>query len=362
MKLGSEKRYSYAANSDNTKTYHYKIKIEVGYPDDGVYVFDGAGTRIAPTRARVTFNANQAGTYHYAVVDAAAAAPTMPTDAGAAMTAGENTFVIDGLAEGAKKVYIWGKHGEKVSARPVVVEIDAEAKSYSLTFNTTTAATDGILRITADGKDVSFKTNIFVTPFTKAIGIYEGQQITVRMGNPHTNKDLDAVKLNPDIPVTIAPDKNSFSFTMPAADVYGTSNDWRTYVDSTETRYTLTGIASTFDQTNVSGIKMGHVVFKDEGGNIITQATSETTVTATPVPSTANYTLEFQFTEWSDATGFTLADADKTKETLTFTVGSKNIQCPAGFHARLCVKPVCVQAPADGRVHQRDCVVRSIRV
>ena len=323
---------SYAANSDNTKTYHYKIKLAVGYPDDGVYVFDGTGTRINPTKARVSFNANQAGTYHYAVVDAAAAAPTMPTDAGAAMTAGENTFVIDGLGEGAKKVYIWGKNGEKVSARPLVVEIGAEAKSYSLTFDTTTATTDGILRITADGEDVSFKTRIMVTPTTEAKGIYEGQLVTVRMGNPHTNKDLDAVKLNPDIPVTIAPDKNSFSFTMPAADVYGTSNDWRTYVDSTETRYTLTGIASTFDQTNVSGIKMGHVVFKDEGGNIITQATSGTTVTATPVPSTTvNNMLEFRFTKWSDATGFTLEDADKAKEPLTFTVGSENVSLKANF-------------------------------
>ena len=323
---------SYAANSDNTKTYHYKIKIEVGYPDDGVYVLDGTGTRIAPTKARVSFNANQAGTYHYAVVAAAAAAPTMPTDAGAAMTAGENTFVIDGLAEGAKKVYIWGKNGEKVSARPVVVEIDAEAKSYSLTFNTTTVATDGILRITADGKDVSFKTRIMVTPTTEAKGIYEGQRITVWMGNPYTDKDLNGVTLNPAVDVTIAEDKNSFSFTMPAANVYAASSDWRTYVDSTKTRYTLTGIASTFDQTNVSGIKMGHVVFKDEGGNIITQATSGTKVTATPVPSTtANYTLEFQFTEWSNATGFTLADADKTKESLTFKVGSENISLKANF-------------------------------
>ena len=322
----------YAYLEEDETMYCYDLKVVAGYPDnDNVYLKGGAGARITPTSARISFDANQAGTYHYAVVDAAATdVPAMP-NTGAEMKAGENTFVIDGLAEGAKKVYIWGKNGGKVSARPVVVEIDAEAKSYSLTFNTTTAATDGILRITADGKDVSFKTNIFVTPFTKAIGIYEGQQITVRMGNPHTNKDLDAVKLNPDIPVTIAPDKNSFSFTMPAADVYGTSNDWRTYVDSTETRYTLTGIASTFDQTNVSGIKMGHVVFKDDGGNIITQATSGTKVTATPVPSTANYTLEFQFTEWSDATGFTLADADKTKEPLTFTVGSENISLKANF-------------------------------
>ena len=324
---------NYACTEDEETLYCYDLKVVAGYPDnDNVYLKDGVGARIAPTKARVTFNANQAGTYHYAVVDAAAAAPTMPTDTGAAMTAGENTFVIDGLAEGAKKVYIWGKNGEKVSARPVVVEIGATAKSYSLTFGTTTAATDGIFRITADNVDVSFRTRIMVTPTTTAKEIYVGQRITVWMGNPHTNKDLDAVKLNPDIPVTIAPDKNSFSFTMPAADVYGTSNDWRTYVDSTKTRYTLTGKASTFDQTNVSGIKMGHVVFKDEGGNIITQATNGTKVTATPVPSTtANYTLEFQFTEWSDATGFTLADADKTKETLTFTVGSENISLKANF-------------------------------
>ena len=323
----------YAYLEEDETMYCYDLKVVAGYPDnDNVYLKGGVGTRITPTSARISFDANKAGTYHYVIVDAAATeVPEMP-DSGTAMVKDTNTFTVTGLTEGAKKVYIWGKNGGKVSARPVVVEIDAEAKSYSLTFNTTTAATDGILRITADGKDVSFKTNIFVTPFTKAIGIYEGQLVTVRMGNPHTNKDLNGVTLNPAVDVTIAEDKNSFSFTMPAADVYGTSNDWRTYVDSTETRYTLTGIASTFDQTNVSGIKMGHVVFKDEGGNIITQATSGTTVTATPVPSaTANYTLEFQFTEWSDATGFTLADADKTKETLTFTVGSENISLKANF-------------------------------
>ena len=322
----------YAYNKSQDCEYFYDLELKVGYPDDGVYVLDGTGTRINPTKARISFNANQAGTYHYAVVDAAATdIPTMP-DTGASMTTGENTFVIDGLGEGAKKVYIWGKNGEKVSAHPLVVEIGAEAKSYSLTFGTTTAATDGILRITADSEDVSFKTRIMVTPTTEAKGIYEGQRITVWMGNPYTDKDLNGVTLNPAVDVTIAEDKNSFSFTMPAADVYGASSDWRTYVDSTGTRYTLTGIASTFDQTNVSGIKMGHVVFKDEGGNIITQATNGTKVTATPVPSTtANYTLEFQFTEWSDATGFTLADADKTKETLTFTVGSENISLKANF-------------------------------
>lgn len=321
----------YAVDQTDNTEYSYTLAVEVGYPDDGVYVFDGAGARIAPTKARVTFNANQAGTYHYAVVDAAAAAPTMPTDAGAEMKAGENTFVIDELGEGAKKVYIWGKSGEKVSARPVVVEISEKVVTYSLTFDTTAAATDGIFRVTADGKDVSFKTRIMVTPTTEAKGIYEGQLVTVWMGNPHTDKDLSAVTLNPAVDVTIAEDKNSFSFTMPAADVYGTSNDWRTYVNSTEKRYTLTGTSSTFDQTNVTGIPMGKVIFEDADGNIITQAKKGTVVKATPVPYTANQNLEFAFTEWSDADGFTLADANKTDNQLIFTVREKNVSLKANF-------------------------------
>ena len=255
----------------------------------------------------------------------------MPTDAGAEMKAGENTFVIDELGEGAKKVYIWGKSGEKVSARPVVVEISEKVVTYSLTFDTTAAATDGIFRVTADGKDVSFKTRIMVTPTTEAKGIYEGQLVTVWMGNPHTDKDLSAVTLNPAVDVTIAEDKNSFSFTMPAADVYGTSNDWRTYVNSTEKRYTLTGTSSTFDQTNVTGIPMGKVIFEDADGNIITQAKKGTVVKATPVPYTANQNLEFAFTEWSDADGFTLADANKTDNQLIFTVREKNVSLKANF-------------------------------
>ncbi len=251
-------------------------------------------------------------------------------DTGAEMTAGENTFVIEGLAEGAKKVYIWGKNGEKVSARPVVVEIGAEAVTYSLSFYTTDAATDGIFRITADGEDVSFKTKIMVTPTTTAKGIYEGQLVTVWMGNPHTDKDLSAVTLRNVKDVTIAPDKNSFSFTMPAADVVG-AGEWRTYVESTETRYTLTGTATTFDQTNKAGIPMGKVIFKDTDDNIITQAKTGTVVKATPVPYTANQNLAFAFTEWSNADGFTLDAANKADNPLTFTVGTENVSLKANF-------------------------------
>ena len=90
---------NYACTEDEETLYCYDLKVVAGYPDnDNVYLKDSVGARIAPTKARVSFNANQAGTYHYAVVDAVAAAPTMPTDTGAEMKAGENTFVIDGLA------------------------------------------------------------------------------------------------------------------------------------------------------------------------------------------------------------------------------------------------------------------------
>ena len=71
---------------------------------------------------------------------------------------------------------------------------------------------------------------------------------------------------------------------------------------------------------------MGSVVFKNESGNIIRQAKEGTVVTATPVPSTtANYTLEFAFTGWSNAAGFTLNENDKTNPSLTFTVDKEDI-------------------------------------
>lgn len=325
---------TYAYSSDTS--CKYRLKLEVGSPDGGVYVFDGTGARLTPTKARVTFSANQAGTYHYAVVDAAATdVPTMP-DTGAEMKAGENTFVIDRLTEGAKRVYVWGKDGEKVSARPVVVDIDEKPKTYALNLTTTTAATDGIFRITVDGKEVSFTTKITGgKPKTSLLGLYQEQKITVWMGNPYTDKDLKSITLPNVTDITIAEDKNSFSFTMPAKAVNGSitnNNNWREYVDSTETRYTLTGTSSTFDQTKTAGIAMGSVIFKDENDNIIKQAKEGTVVTATPVPDPkANYTMKFAFTEWSDAVGFTLDASKRADEPLTFTVGTENISLKANF-------------------------------
>lgn len=323
---------SYAINDESEVRYCYNLEVVVGTPDNGMYVVEGSASRIRPTTARVTFTANKFGTYYYAWVDAASTdVPDMP-DVSAAMTAGENTLVISNLSEGAKKVYIWGKDETDNVSQPLIVTIPAKATEYSLTLMPTSAATDGIFSITADGSDVSFTTKMLGAPMVTATGLYEGQTITVLMGNPYTDQTLTNVTLKPELTVTVDSELNKFTFTMPAANVTGAGLDWRTYEPSTDTRYTLTGTASTFDQTNVSGIAMGSVVFTDEDGNIIKQAKAGTRVTATPVPSTtANRMLEFEFTGWSDASGFNLDETDKTNSSLTFTVGSDNVSLKANF-------------------------------
>lgn len=323
--------YAYL-ESDETM-YCYTLNIVQGLPEDGMYLSDANGTRISPTSARISFIANKNGTYHYVCVDAASTDVPDRPNGGATMTAGENTFVISDLSEGAKKVYIWGKDEADNVSQPLIVTIPAKATEYSLTLMPTSAVTDGIFSITADGSDVSFTTKMLGAPMVTATGLYEGQIITVLMGNPYTDQTLTNVTLKPELTVTVDSELNKFTFTMPAANVTGAGPDWRTYEQSTETRYTLTGTSSTFDQTNKAGIEMGSVVFRDaETGNIIKQAKTGTRVTATPVPSTtANYMLEFQFTEWSDAEGFELTEGKKNDNPLTFTVENSDVSVQANF-------------------------------
>ena len=326
----------YTTEESSGISYHYLLSVETGYPDDAMYVVEGSASRITPTKARVTFTASKAGTYHYACVDAASTdVPNMPTD-GATMKTGENTFVIDGLTEGAKRVYIWGESVEGTKSQPLVVDVSADAVTYSLLLEIQSVGTDGVFRITANGQDVSFEKYLML--YTRASEcLYEGDEVTVWMGNPYTDKDLKSVSLRQEgtstpVLATVNSAANSFTFTMPAADVRGTDN-WRTYEESTETRYTLTGTASTFDQTNASGIAMGSVVFRDATtNNIITQAKKGTVVTATPVPDpNANYMLEFAFDYWSDAEGLTLIDDNKSNNPLTFTVEESNVSLKANF-------------------------------
>ena len=330
--------YYYAFHSESNTQYRYRLTVQIGYPDNGMYVLEGSASRISPTKARVTFTASKAGIYYYACVDAGSVVPERPSSSSGYIAEGTNTFTIDGLTDGAKRVYIWGEDVSGNRAQPLVVDIPAEAVAYSLLLEIQSVGTDGVFRITANGQDVSFGKYLML--YTRASDcLYEGDVVTVWIGNPYTDKDLKSVTLIPvgssealDVQVDSA--ANSFTFTMPATNVNG-KDSWRTYEESTETRYTLTATASTFDQTNASGIAMGSVVFKDKAGNIIKQAKAGTRVTATPVPSTtANPMLEFEFTGWSDASGFELTE-DKTSSTpLTFTVGSDNVSLKANFEPK----------------------------
>lgn len=339
--------YWYAYNEEQSCEYFYDLELKVGYPDDGVYVTEGSSVRVSSAQARITFHSNKAGTFYYAVVDASAAdAPAMP-GTGAAMSEGTNTFVAS-VTDGAKKVYIWGKDSSgQVSKRPLVVEIGAEAVTYSLYFSMTKEPTDGVFNITAqsagaEARTISFKTSV-TDGGVSASGLCEGDVVTVRMGNPHSNKDLKAVALTTNdaskTPVSATVSGDSFTFTMPAAGVRSalvdnSANKWRTYEDSDTTRYTLVGTASTYDKTDASGIAMGSVIFTDENGNTIKQATAGAKVTAKAIAKTTEMYLEFKFTEWSDAQGFALSSATENADgSITFTVGTEDISVKANFEA-----------------------------
>lgn len=339
--------YAVDKNVDPNVQYHYAMELVVGYPDDGVYLTEGSSVRVSSAQARITFHSNKAGTFYYAVVDASAAdAPAMP-ETGAAMSEGTNTFVAS-VTDGAKKVYIWGKDSSgQVSKKPLIVEVGAEAVTYRLYFSMTKEPTDGVFKITAqsagaEARNISFKTSV-MDGSVSASGLCEGDVVTVWMGNPYSNKDLKAVALTTSdaskTPVSATVSGDSFTFTMPAAGVRsalveGSANKWRTYEDSSTTRYTLVGTTSTYDKTDASGIAMGRVLFTDESGNTIKQATTGAKVTATAVADTTNQFLEFQFTEWSDAQGFELSSATKNADgSITFTVGEEDISVKANFEA-----------------------------
>ena len=62
--------YYYAFHSESNTQYRYRLTVQIGYPDNGMYVLEGSASRISPTKARVTFTASNAGIYYYACVDA----------------------------------------------------------------------------------------------------------------------------------------------------------------------------------------------------------------------------------------------------------------------------------------------------
>ena len=80
---------------------------EGGVREQGVVLSDGVASRTSDTTVEITFSASEAGSYVWAWADEGTT-PEKPTDIEPdEMFAGVNTFTVDNLTAGAKKLRIW---------------------------------------------------------------------------------------------------------------------------------------------------------------------------------------------------------------------------------------------------------------
>ena len=86
----------------------YDVAIyEGGVREQGVVLSDGVASRTSDTTAGITFSASEAGSYVWAWADEGTT-PEKPTAMEPVeMSAGVNTFTVDNLTAGAKKLRIW---------------------------------------------------------------------------------------------------------------------------------------------------------------------------------------------------------------------------------------------------------------
>ena len=86
----------------------YDVAIyEGGVREQGVVLSDGVASRTSDTTVEITFSASEAGSYVWAWADEGTT-PEKPTDIEPdEMFAGVNTFTVDNLTAGAKKLRIW---------------------------------------------------------------------------------------------------------------------------------------------------------------------------------------------------------------------------------------------------------------
>ena len=83
------------------------VLYEGGIQDQSLVLSEGVASRTSDTTAKITFSASAAGSYVWAWAGEGTT-PEKPTDMGSAtMNAGVNTFEVDNLTAGAKKLRIW---------------------------------------------------------------------------------------------------------------------------------------------------------------------------------------------------------------------------------------------------------------
>ena len=284
--------------------------------------------RTSDTTATIKFTSNEAGIYYYSL----ASADVDTSVAGTTMVSGENTLNITGLTAGEVTVYIKARDViGNVMDVALEVAIPTYVPSYEVFLTLFKPAQKGYRYVstTADGLPLKSDEVPYTTTYK---GAQAGQTIKVTLYIPESDKELETVELVTNdssatpINVTVNGEENSFSFTMPAANVRAKAF---TLKDSLAVRYNLKADVSLLyeDIKDSDGNRQGTVTFTDAAGATLVQAKpgQRVTVTAQPRPYTAGDIFRREFVCWKNAEGISIDEENSTKTSFTFTMPASDV-------------------------------------
>ena len=284
--------------------------------------------RTSDTTATIKFTSNEAGIYYYSL----ASADVDTSVAGTTMVSGENTLNITGLTAGEVTVYIKARDViGNVMDVALEVAIPTYVPSYEVFLTLFKPAQKGYRYVstTADGLPLKSDEVPYTTTYK---GAQAGQTIKVTLYIPESDKELETVELvtkdssATPINVTVNGEENSFSFTMPAANVRAKAF---TLKDSLAVRYNLKADVSLLyeDIKDSDGNRQGTVTFTDAAGATLVQAKpgQRVTVTAQPRPYTVGDMFRREFVCWKNAEGISIDEENSTKTSFTFTMPASDV-------------------------------------
>ena len=290
--------------------------------------------RTGETTATVKFTSSEAGTVYYSLVSADA---VDTSTAGTAMVSGENTLNITGITADATTVYIKAKDGSgNISVSTLEAAVPAYETTYEIYLGLWSHAQYydlgyRVASVTADGRPLSMSGISEV----ECSGVKAGQTVKVTLYIPEAGKELASVSLitndgnKTPINVTVDGTENSFTFTMPAANVRTAIGERFTLKDSSIVRYSLkSGVSLLYSNVgDIESNRQGTVTFTDSNGVTLMQALpgQQVTVTAQPVPYTAGNVFHRKFVCWKDIEGIEVSTEDQLNPSFTFTMPASDV-------------------------------------
>ena len=293
--------------------------------------------RTSDATATIRFTSSEAGTVYYSLVSADAV-DTSAT--GTTMVSGDNTLDIVGLTTGEAKVYIKAKDASgNVTESVLEVTVPAYVPTYEVLLTSITPAmyNQGYRYVSATAAGLPLKSND--DPYMCIYkGAQAGQTVKVTLLIPEADKELESISLttndgnNTPIDVTVDGTENSFSFTMPAANV---RVDSFTIKDSVVVRYNLKADVSLLYENleDLAGNRQGTVTFTDADRVTLVQAKprQQVTVTADPKPYTAGDMFKREFVRWKVIDGIEVSPEDQMKPSFTFEMPENDVYLFAEF-------------------------------